>query len=136
MADEEALIGAILTAAWNPATVAMPDIYYDDSVRAHNYASGPSIKIYSYYSNLKPSSLGWIDQDVVVRLTVDLKSSDRANIMLCRGELIRCLQTARKAPSADFDKLKLNDKGKKLAGFVGWWHYAFDVTLQKYCEAI
>jgi len=134
--DDALIVKDILEDNYVAANVSdtTPTFYYDDSIKNHDYRTD-AVKIYVRSGpQRKGRGLGYMYNEITTGVTVDLRSSNRDRMLLLRDELVRCLNSARIAPTS-YDVI-LFDSDRQLSGYAGFWHYVIEITLKKYFRQI
>lgn len=132
--DDALIVRNILNDNWNAGNVAKPILYYKDDIKNHDYRKD-AIKVYVRSGPIKtPSGLGYMGENVVAGVSVDIRSADRDRCLLVRDEAERCLKSSRKTP--DSYDLITDFTGRWVSGYAGFWHYVLDINLRKYSRSI
>ena len=122
VADEEQIVYNLLNTYWNGGYVLKPTIYYTDEMGAGEGKRG--IKVYSV-----DSTTDSVLSETESRVSIDIWSQGRADIMLMRDEIYRILKTYSAATGSDYDYLQKSTE-RKLASYARFHRYVIDVILQ------
>lgn len=128
--DDSLIVKGLLDDNWDAANVPLPVIYYDDSIKNHDYRKD-AVKIYVRSGPLRKAiDVGYNNYKVHTGITIDFRTSNRDRMLALRDEVNRCLglSAVRKAPNSNYSVL-LFDSERQVTGYAGFWHYVIEITL-------
>jgi len=132
--DEELLLVQTLEDNWDTDNSPLPKFYYDDSIQNHSFRTDNAVKIYTLTNRSAPKGIGYDSERIEIRLTIDLRSRDRATFLTDRDEIKRIIHLKRKTLTG-YDICKITNENK-IANYLNFFQNIFEIQLTKYYTAL